>query len=123
MKKYLAIGTLTIGIFFLGWGGYAQQQPPKKPVPAEKPAAAGPRGPLAALKESLNQTPEQEAKIKEMQKARQEGQKAFQDQMRKLRGELVPLLNDPKADQKKINGLHVMCFKAHISFIRLNSFN
>jgi len=105
MKKYLTVVALSVGILLLGWSGYAQRPPAKKAAPAEKQAAPGPRGPLAALKDALNLTPEQEAKIKDMQKARQEEQKAFQGEMRKLRSELNPLLNDPKADPAKINGL------------------
>jgi Spy/CpxP family protein refolding chaperone len=102
MKKYLAALTI-LGFLFLSAGAYSQQ-PPAKP---EKPAksAPGQRGPQANLKDFLQLTPEQEAKLKDMQKARQEEQKAFHEQMRKLRGELAPLLKDPKVDQNKINGL------------------
>ena len=102
MKKYFAVITI-LGFLFMSVGGFAQQPPAKE----EKPAQGAPaqRGPMAHLKDFLQLTPEQEAKLKEMQKARQEAQTAFRDQMRKLRGELAPLLKDPKADQNKINGL------------------
>jgi len=102
MKKYFAALTI-LGFLFLSAGGFAQQPTAKQ----EKPAAPAPaqRGPLANLKDFLQLTPEQEAKLQEMRKARQEAQKAFRDQMQKLRGELAPLLRDPKADQNKINGL------------------
>lgn len=102
MKKYLAALTI-LGFLFLSAGAFAQQ-PPAKPEKPAKPAPAQ-QGPLANLKDFLQLTPEQEAKLKDMQKARQEEQKAFHDQMRKLRGELMPLLKDQKADQNKINGL------------------
>jgi len=102
MKKYLAAVTI-IGFLFLSVSAFAQQPPAKQEKPA-KPAQ-GPNAPQDRLKNLLNLTPEQEAKIKDMQKARQDEQKAFQDQMKKLRGELNPLLKDSKADQNKINGL------------------
>lgn len=102
MRKCLAALTI-MGFLFLTVGAYAQQ-PPAKPEKPAKPEP-GPRGPLANLKDFLQLTPEQEAKLKEMQKARQDEQKAFRDQMQKLRGELNPLLRDPKADQNKINSL------------------
>lgn len=100
MKKYFAALTI-LGFLFLSVGGFAQQPPAKQ----EKPAAQAQKVPLAGLKEFLQLTPDQEAKIKEMQKARQEDQKSFREQMQKLRGELAPLLKDSKADQNKINGL------------------
>ncbi len=102
MRKCLAALTI-MGFLFLTVGVYAQQ-PPAKPEKPAKPEP-GPRGPLANLKDFLKLTPEQEAKIKDMQKARQDEQKAFRDEMQKLRGELNPLLKDPKADQNKINSL------------------
>ena len=102
MKKYLAALT-AMGFLFLTVAAYAQQ-PPAKPEKPAKPEP-GPRGPLANLKDFLKLTPEQEAKLKDMQKARQDEQKAFRDQMQKLRSELAPLLKDPKADQNKINSL------------------
>jgi Spy/CpxP family protein refolding chaperone len=102
MRKCLAALTI-MGFLFLTVGAYAQQ-PPAKPEKPAKPEP-GPRAPLANLKDFLQLTPEQEAKIKDMQKARQDEQKAFRDEMQKLRGELNPLLKDPKADQNKINSL------------------
>jgi Spy/CpxP family protein refolding chaperone len=102
MKKYLAAVTI-LGFLFLTMGGFAQQ-PPAKPEKPAKPAP-GQQGPLGNLKDFLKLTPEQEAKIKDLQKSRQDEMKAFRDEMQKLRGELNPLLNDPKADQTKINGL------------------
>jgi Spy/CpxP family protein refolding chaperone len=102
MKKYLAALTI-IGFLFLTAAGSAQQ-PPAKPEKPAKPGP-GPQGPLANLKDLLKLTPEQEAKLKDMQKSRQAEMKAFRDEMQKLRGELNPLLRDPKADRNKINGL------------------
>jgi Spy/CpxP family protein refolding chaperone len=102
MKKYAAAATIA-GVLLLSWGVLAQQAPAQeKQVVKPEP---GPRAPFERLKEFLNLTPEQEAKLKDFQKARQEEQKAFREQMQKLRGELSPLLRDPKADEKKINGL------------------
>jgi len=61
--------------------------------------------PLARLKEYLNLTPEQEAKLQDFLKARVEERKAFQEQINKMHSELTPLLKDPKADQNKISSL------------------
>jgi Spy/CpxP family protein refolding chaperone len=102
MRKCLTALTI-IGFLFLTVGGSAQQ-PPAKPEKPAKPAP-GPQGPLANLKDFLKLTPEQEAKLKDFEKVRQGEMKAFREQMQKLRGELNPLLKDPKADQNKINGL------------------
>jgi len=102
MRKFLTALTI-MGFLFLTVGAYAQQ-PPAKPEKPAKPEP-GPGGPLANLKDFLQLTPEQEAKLKDMQKARQDEQKAFRNEMQKLRGELNPLLKDPKADQNKINSL------------------
>ena len=102
MRKYLAALTI-IGFLFMTAAGSAQQTP-AKPEKTAKPAA-GPQGRLANLKDFLKLTPEQEAKLKEMQKTRQDEMKTFRDEMQKLRGELSPLLKDPQADQNKINGL------------------
>ena len=102
MRKYFAVLTI-LGFLFLSAGTFAQQ-PPAKPEKPAKPAPAQ-QGPQANMKDFLQLTTEQEAKLKDMQKARQEEQKAFRGQMQKLRGELAPLLKDPKADQNKINGL------------------
>lgn len=102
MRKCLTALTI-IGFLFLTVGGSAQQ-PPAKPEKPAKPAP-GPQGPLANLKDFLKLTPEQEAKLKDFEKARQGEMKAFREQMQKLRGELNPLVKDPKADQSKINGL------------------
>jgi Spy/CpxP family protein refolding chaperone len=102
MRKFLTALTI-MGFLFLTVGAYAQQ-PPAKPEKPAKPEP-GPGGPLANLKDFLKLTPEQEAKLKDMQKVGQDEQKAFRNEMQKLRGELNPLLKDPKADQNKINSL------------------
>lgn len=57
------------------------------------------------VKEQLNLTPEQEAKLKEFREARMEDRKAFREKMTKLRDEFQALMKDPKADEKKIDGL------------------
>ena len=107
MKRYLA-GLMILGM--LGGGILAAQEkpaPPAAPRANAAPAAPGQRGqmPLERLKNALGLTDEQVAKLQENRKAQQEAQQAFRGQMQKLRGELAPLLKDPKADQNKINGL------------------
>jgi len=107
MKKYI-IGLAVIGIVFSGALVFAQSQkqaPAQKAAPGEKPGPAGPGGPVARLKNFLQLTPDQEAKLKDFRKARMDEQKAFREQTQKLRGELGPLMRDPKADEKKVDGL------------------
>jgi Spy/CpxP family protein refolding chaperone len=105
MKKYLAVLTV-LGFIFLSAAALAQQPPAKPEKPANPaPPGQGQAGPLAGLKNFLNLTPEQVQKIQDFRKARQGEQKAFREQMKKLRGEFQPLLKDSKADQAKINGL------------------
>jgi Spy/CpxP family protein refolding chaperone len=104
MKKSLAVLTV-IGLLGFGFFAFAQNKP--APSPQAKPGqqAPGPNGPMQRLKAWLNLTPEQVTKLQDFRKANQEGQKAFQDQMKKLRDELGPLMKDSKSDQNKINGL------------------
>jgi Spy/CpxP family protein refolding chaperone len=109
MRKCLTALTV-MGFLFLTVAAYAQQQPPakpQKPVPQGQPGPNQPaqQGPLAKLADYLKLTPEQIQKFKDFQKARQDEQKSFRDQMQKLRGDLRPMLKDQKADQGKINGL------------------
>ena len=105
MKKYLA-GLMILGL--LGGGIFlaAQEKPAPAPKPKAAPAAPAQRGqmPLERLKNALGLSDEQVAKLQESRKAQQEAQKAFRDEMQKLRGELAPLLRDPKADPNKVNG-------------------
>ena len=106
MKKYFVAIVMIIGVLTLCWSSFAQQA--QKPAEKEKPAT--PAEParmasLARLNEYLDLTPEQEAKLKDTLKARVEERKAFQEQIKKMRSELAPLLKDPKADQDKINSL------------------
>ena len=101
MKKYLAVLTV-IGIIAFGFISFAQEKPAPAPKPGQQ--AAAPAG-ADAEAEELGLTPDQEAKLKEFQKARQDEQKAFGDQMKKLRGELAPLMKDSKSDTNKVNGL------------------
>lgn len=108
MKKYFA-GLMILGM--LGGAAFlaAQEKPAPAQAPKAKPAPAAPaqRGqmPLERLKNALGLTDDQVAKLQESRKAQQETQKGFREQMQKLRGELNPLLRDPKADPNKVNGL------------------
>jgi len=106
MKKFLAVLAMA-GMFMISVGAFAQQPP----APPQKPEKPVPGVPQERMKNWLNLTPEQETKLKDFQKARQEEQKAFRDQMEKLRGEFQPLLKDSKADQNKVNGLIDQMFK------------
>jgi len=57
------------------------------------------------LKDTLKLTPEQEKKLEEFRQARLEEAKAHQEKMTKLRLEFRKLMEDPKADEKKVNSL------------------
>lgn len=95
MKRHIA-AVMTVGIvlFFLV-SIVSDAQPMKRPGWCQGPN----------LKEALELTPEQEAKLQEFRKARQAEGQAFREKMQKLRTNLGELMKDPKADQKKIDGL------------------
>lgn len=61
--------------------------------------------PLAS-ENSLDLTPEQTSKLRELRKIRQEERREFLDNMRKLRLELRELMRDPEANEKEIRGLY-----------------
>jgi Spy/CpxP family protein refolding chaperone len=105
MKRYL---TTAIVLGILAGGFVLAQERQAPPPPKPKPA---PQAPLAKLKDALQITPEQEAKLKAFREARQKENKAFAEEMRKLRGELQTLRQDPKADSAKMNGLIDQIFK------------
>jgi Spy/CpxP family protein refolding chaperone len=106
MKKSL-IGLIALGLLGGGLALSAQDRPAPAPRAKAAPAAPGQRAllPLERLKNALGLTDDQVAKLQDQRKAQQESQKTFRDGMQKLRGELAPLLRDPKADPNKVNGL------------------
>ncbi|MCX8161224.1 MAG: Spy/CpxP family protein refolding chaperone [Candidatus Saccharicenans sp.] len=57
------------------------------------------------LKDALQLTPEQEKKLEEFRKARLEEARAHREKMARLRDEFRKLVEDPKADEKKIDSL------------------
>lgn len=77
----------------------AAQDPHTPPPPGQKPPAR------MLPREALGLTPDQEKAIGEFRKARMEENRAFREEMRKSREEMRGLAQDPKADQKKIDGL------------------
>jgi len=105
-KRITAIAALSLfTAVFLAASSSAQTQ--TQTQDQEKPAlAAG-----ARLRDALNLTPEQEAKLKVYREARQKESQEFRDEMRKMQTELHDLTDDPKADQKKIDGLIDEMFK------------
>jgi hypothetical protein len=54
----------------------------------------------------LDLTPEQESKLKEFRKMRQEERKEFQRKMREVRKKMAPMMRDPEANEKAIQGLY-----------------
>ncbi|MGB8952282.1 MAG: Spy/CpxP family protein refolding chaperone [Candidatus Aminicenantales bacterium] len=98
MKKYFVPLVFVTGVLFLALSVAAQPQTdPKAPKPAPKDRVA--------LKEYLQLSPEQEAKLAEFRKVRAEERNAAREQMAKIRSELRTLLRDSKADQSKVDGL------------------
>ena len=79
---------------------FVTAQETQAPPPAGKkpPVKMGPR-------ESLGLTAEQEKALETFRKARMDENRAFRDEMQKMRGEMRELAKDPKAGEAKINGL------------------
>lgn len=99
MKRYgMAASLFAVFLIFILFPSSATTQP------LRRPGRMANDFPLF-LKNVLNLTPEQEARLQEFRKARQEEMKAFQEKMKKMRSELRELMKDPKADEKKIDGL------------------
>jgi Spy/CpxP family protein refolding chaperone len=108
MKKYVAaIVLVALGAF--GLSLFAQDQTTAPAV--VKPDRPAFQGPLARAKDALKLTPDQEARLKEFHKARQADNKAFTEQMKKLRSDMQALRQDDKADPNKVNGLIDQMFK------------
>jgi Spy/CpxP family protein refolding chaperone len=76
----------------------AQEAPAQAPAGKKPPVKMGPR-------ESLGLTAEQEKALETFRKARMDENRAFREEMMKLRGEMRELGKDPKANEAKINGL------------------
>jgi Spy/CpxP family protein refolding chaperone len=96
--------TVSAVVLALGLSGLAQE----KPDPSAKPGQAkmAPQGPMNRLKDALQITPEQEAKLKEHRKAVAEQQKNFAEQMKKVREEMQALRKDgAEGDLNKTNSL------------------
>jgi Spy/CpxP family protein refolding chaperone len=106
MKKYF-ITIAIVALVAFGLSAFAQEKTP----PSAKPDRPAAQGPLGRVKEDLQLTPEQEAKIKEFAKTRQEENKVFNEQMKKMRTDMQALRNDPKADPNKVNGQIDQMFK------------
>jgi Spy/CpxP family protein refolding chaperone len=108
MKKYFAVISIVVLAAF-GLSAFAQD---KAAAPApNKQENPGVRGPLARIKENLQLTPDQEAKLKEFQKIRQTEAQAFAERMKKIRTDMQTLRKDDKADPAKVDGLIDQMFK------------
>jgi len=107
MKKYFAaIAIVALAAF--GLSAFAQDKAAPVPAKPDKPVA---QGPLSRIKDSLQLTPEQEARLKEFRKTREDENKAFSEQMKKVRTDMQALQKDDKADPNKVNGLIDQMFK------------
>jgi len=76
----------------------AQEAKTAPPARSERPARM-------LAREALDITPEQEKALGEFRKARTEENKAFREEMTKLRAEIRELAKDPGANQAKIDAL------------------
>jgi Spy/CpxP family protein refolding chaperone len=93
MKKKLAVtAAASVFLFFVLMPLVSGAQP-----------ARNPRAML--MKDILDLTPDQEAKLKEHREARMKDEKAFREQLKKLNGQLRETMKDPKADPKKVDAL------------------
>jgi len=73
---------------------------------AQAPPPAGKKPPVKmGLRESLGLTDEQTKALETFRMARMDENRAFREEMMKLRGEMRELTQDPKAGEAKINGL------------------
>jgi Spy/CpxP family protein refolding chaperone len=116
MKKNVIATFVTLGFLALLISPLAAQD---EPAPPRNPRL----GPGAGIQKWLELTPEQEAKLKEMSKARMEEAKGFREKLGKMQQDLRQILEDPKADQKKVEGLvdeihrlKAAQMKAHLKF-------
>ena len=100
MKKYVMSSALIF--LFLGFtlfpGGVSGQD-------QRRPGRMMGRDVPFMLEKLLDLTLEQKEKIEEMREKRLEERWNFQEKLRKMRLELDKLLDDPEADEKKIEGL------------------
>jgi Spy/CpxP family protein refolding chaperone len=109
MKRYRMLTALA-AVLVLGLSGLAQDKPTPPANPGQEKMA--PQGPMNRLKDALQITPEQEAKLTEHRKAVVEQQKAFAEQMKKVREERQALRKDGASpDLTKTNGLIDRMFK------------
>ena len=76
----------------------AQEAQAPPPAVKKPPVKMGPR-------ESLGLTAEQEKALETFRKTRMDENRAFREEMMKLRGEMRELAQDPKAGEAKMNGL------------------
>jgi Spy/CpxP family protein refolding chaperone len=98
MKKQAIVLSVIVGFLLLPlWPLAAQEEPGPAPAPR--------MGPAPQLFKWLDLTPEQQAKLKDMRKAHEESMKGLREQQMKMGQEMKNLLADPKADQKKVDGL------------------
>ena len=89
MRKRMVMMTV-IAVLALGLSALAQD----KPAAPDKPAPAVQARPMERMKDALQLTPEQEAKLEAHRKAVTEQRKAFAEQMKKVREEMAALRKD-----------------------------
>jgi len=96
--KVAAICAAGLLVAALGSQAVRAQQAQAKPQPRERPM-------MGRLAQGLNLTAEQQKKLEAFRKGRQEESQAFRDGMMKDRQEMRQLMQDPAANQAKIDAL------------------
>lgn len=99
MKKNVIVSLVALGFLALLISPLAAQEEPVRPP---RPGFGAEEG---FFQRWLDLTPEQEAKLKDMRAARFEERKAHFEKMRRMREDLRLAMEEPKADQKKIEAL------------------
>jgi len=105
MKRYAALIAL---LAMAALGAFAVAQETAAPA---KPAEPAVKAPLARIQEDLNLTPEQKAKLEEFRKTRWAENKAYSEQMVKLREQMQALRKDGRPDPAKMNPLIDQMYK------------
>ena len=98
MNKVAALAAAGLFIAALGSQAVWAQRARAGMRPGDRPM-------MGRLAQELNLTAEQQKKLEEFRKARQEERQAFRDQMMKNREEMRKLMEDPAANQAKIDAL------------------
>ncbi len=100
MKKYVRWAALVLFLSLILFPSIVRGQ--VSDVPEEDAAVESPQ----ASRDFLGLTPEQEAKLEEFRKSEREKNRAYREEMRKVRLELREMMKDAEANEKEILELY-----------------